>query len=83
MLAAIIKAFFSCFTLFLFVRVIGSWIPQVQHHKFMRFIAYYTDPYLNIFKRVVPPIGGVLDVSPFLGFLFLQILEKIIFHFIR
>jgi YggT family protein len=49
----------------------------------MRFVAHYTDPYLNIFRRVIPPIGGMIDVSPILGFFFLQIFEKVILTFIR
>jgi YggT family protein len=44
----------------------------------MRFVAFYTDPYLNMFRRVIPPIGGVLDLSPLLGFFTLQIAENLL-----
>jgi YggT family protein len=44
----------------------------------MRFVAFYTDPYLNLFRRFIPPIGGVLDLSPLLGFFALQIMENLI-----
>ena len=49
----------------------------------MRFVAHYTDPYLNIFKRVIPPIGGMLDISPMIGFFVLRIAEKIVLSFLR
>lgn len=44
----------------------------------MRFVSHYTDPYLNIFRRFIPPIGGVLDLSPLIGFFVLTLLEKFI-----
>jgi YggT family protein len=30
------------------------------------------DPYLNIFRGIIPPIGGTLDLSPILAFLVLN-----------
>ena len=61
----------------------GSWFPRFSHTTFMRFVAHYTDPYLNIFKRVIPPIGGMLDISPMIGFFVLRIAEKIVLSFLR
>ena len=54
---------------------VGSWFQSFQQTSFFRFIAHYTDPYLNIFRRFIPPIGGILDLSPILGFFVLQFLE--------
>lgn len=78
-----IKLLFSCYTLLLIVRIFGSWFPNFRNHKFMHFVAHYTDPYLNIFRRIIPPIGGVLDLSPLIGFFVLQMLEKILLSFFR
>lgn len=36
-------------------------------------IAMIVDPYLNIFRGIIPPIGGMLDVSPIVAILLLQI----------
>jgi YggT family protein len=77
-LANIIHWIFLIYTIFLLIRIIGSWFPAFAHHKMMRFIGFYTDPYLNLFRRFIPPIGGVLDLSPLLGFLALQIMENLI-----
>ena len=30
------------------------------------------DPYLNLFKKFIPPIGGMVDVSPIVALLVLQ-----------
>ncbi|HSW87253.1 MAG TPA: YggT family protein [Rhabdochlamydiaceae bacterium] len=71
-----IHLIFLCYTILLFVRVVGSWFPKVAQHSFMRFVIHYTDPYLGIFRRLIPPIGGALDLSPLLGFFVLQMLEQ-------
>jgi len=77
-IANLIHWIFFIYTLFLIVRIVGSWFPSFAHHRIMRFLAFYTDPYLNLFRRWIPPIGGVLDLSPLLAFFALQILEHLI-----
>ena len=67
---------FALYTLMIAVRIIGSWFPRFAYHQVMRFLRFYTDPYLNLFRRFIPPIGGVLDLSPILAFFGLQIMEK-------
>ncbi|DAB21839.1 TPA: hypothetical protein CPT94_06785 [Candidatus Gastranaerophilales bacterium HUM_22] len=34
-----------------------------------------TDPFLNIFRGIIPPIGGMLDISPIVAIILLQILQ--------
>jgi YggT family protein len=76
MIAYTIHLIFLSYTILLFVRIVGSWFPKIANHAFMRFVSHYTDPYLNLFRRFIPPIGGSLDLSPLLGFFVLQLLEK-------
>ncbi|MCP5505487.1 MAG: YggT family protein [Chlamydiales bacterium] len=70
-----IDLLFTIYTLMIIIRIFGSWFQGFQQTSFFRLIAHYTDPYLNIFRRFIPPIGGVLDLSPILGFFALQILK--------
>jgi YggT family protein len=77
-LASIIHALFVTYTIFIFLRIVTSWFPEWQAHNLVRFIAFYTDPYLNLFRRILPPLGGVLDISPILAFFVLKILERIL-----
>lgn len=74
----VVQLSFKAYIVLLFARVIGSWFPALAHYKIMRFVAHYTDPYLNLFRRIIPPIGGVLDLSPLLAFFALGILERVI-----
>ena len=77
-LANIVHLLFYVYTILLFVRIILSWFPAWQGMKWARFIAFYTDPFLNVFRRVLPPLGGVLDISPILAFFVLRIVENIL-----
>jgi YggT family protein len=74
----IIHISFLAYTILIAVRIIGSWFPDFAFHPYMIFIAQFTDPYLNLFRRLIPPIGGVLDLTPILAFIVLQITESIL-----
>lgn len=77
MFIAVIKVLFQVYTLMLFARILSSWIPEWRDTKIVQFISFYTDPYLDVFRRVVPPLGGI-DFSPILAFISLSFLERII-----
>lgn len=74
---------FLTYTLLLLTRVLGSWVPSWRHTRFFHFVAFYTDPYLNFFRKIIPPIGGVLDLSPILAFFVLRLIEGILLGLIR
>ncbi|MEM8629115.1 MAG: YggT family protein [Chlamydiota bacterium] len=73
----VIDLLFSTYYFLLIVRVIGSWIPQVQHYKFMHFVYYYTEPYLAFFRRLIPPLG-MIDLSALVAFLALGLLKSFV-----
>jgi len=77
-LAYLVHTFFVAYTVLLFVRIVSSWFPAWQAHNLVRFVSFYTDPYLNIFRRLLPPLGGVLDISPILAFFGLRLIEMIL-----
>lgn len=77
MLIYIIKRLFTVYFLLLLVRIFGSWFPRFAQSKVMQFVGFYTDPYLNLFRKIIPPIG-MLDISPMFAFIALQLFEWII-----
>ncbi len=83
MIAEFVHLLFLAYTVMIFVRIMGSWVPNWQHLKVMRFVGFYTEPYLGMFRRVIPPIGGMLDLSPLLAFLALRLMEGFILGFLR
>lgn len=75
MLFQIIDNLFLIYMIMLFIRIMGSWVPEFSQTRFMLFIAYCTDPYLNIFRKIIPPLG-MIDFSPIVAFFALQILQE-------
>jgi YggT family protein len=70
-----IHLLFSVYAILLFARVITSWFPQWEGSRICRFVAFYTDPYLALFRRLLPPFRNGLDLSPILAFLALRLVE--------
>ena len=78
MISYIINIFFQFYILLLFARIALSWFPSLGRYKLAHFVCHYTDPYLNVFRRVIPPIGGMIDVSPMVAFFVLRIVETVV-----
>ncbi|QQE80718.1 YggT family protein [Alicyclobacillus sp. SO9] len=58
--------------LYLLIAVaIMSWIPDVAETQLGRILRRITDPYLNLFRRFIPPLnlgGMMLDIAFFIAF---------------
>ncbi|GAB2221723.1 hypothetical protein Drorol1_Dr00012909 [Drosera rotundifolia] len=53
----------------LMIRIMLSWFPNIPWDKQpLCAIRDICDPYLNLFRVVIPPILGTIDVSPLLAF---------------
>jgi YggT family protein len=86
-IADYVEALFLVYLVLIFIRVLLSWVPRLPYNLYLRaavrFVEETTDPYLNIFRRVIPPIGGRLDISPILAIILLLIAQGIIVGAIR
>jgi YggT family protein len=69
------------------IRVLLSWVPRMPHNRPLRaavsFVEETTDPYLNLFRRIIPPLGGRLDLSPILAILVLSVVSGLVVGLIR
>lgn len=77
MLIKVITLLFQVYWIMLLVRILGSWFPEFQRSRVMQFISFYTDPYLNLFRRLIPPLG-MIDLSPIIAFFALGFIEQAI-----
>jgi YggT family protein len=82
MLLYLLNTLFTTYTFMLLARVLGSWFPSFANTRLMQFIGFYTDPYLNLFRKIIPPLG-MLDLSPMVAFFSLQIIQWVLFSLIR
>jgi len=74
----------------IFIRIIMSWIPRMPYNRvlsgFLKFVTDVTDPYLNLFRRVLPPVRlgpGALDLSPIVATFVLIIVGTLVENLIR
>ena len=68
----------SIYTLVLLVRVLLTWFPNLDwSNPVLSSVSAITDPYLNIFRGLIPPIGG-LGLSAIVAFLALQLVQTLL-----
>ncbi|MDQ2630532.1 MAG: YggT family protein [Actinomycetota bacterium] len=89
-IADYVGALFIVYVILIFIRIVASFVPRMPHWPWLRtildFATEVTDPYLNFFRRFLPPIGGggfALDLSPMIGLILLFIGGEIITDLIR
>lgn len=71
----------NAYSLVIFVYVLMSWFPNTETGaigQIYRALGTLCDPYLNLFRRLIPPIGGVVDITPIIALLVLQFVVRII-----
>jgi YggT family protein len=85
-----VQALFTVYLILIFVRILLSWIPRIPYNRILSavigFVQEVTDPYLRLFRRVIPPLGGggfALDLSPIIAIIVLIIAQSIIVGAIR
>ncbi|AFZ49911.1 YggT family protein [Dactylococcopsis salina] len=70
--------FLNIYLLLIFVRILLSWFQTAGWaQQAMSFLSPVTDPYLNIFRSFIPPLGGI-DLSPILAIFSLQIISGLL-----
>jgi YggT family protein len=85
-----VQAVFIVYLILIFIRVLMSWVPRMPYNRTLRavlgFVEEVTDPYLNLFRRLIPPVGGggfALDLSPMLAMILLYVVGWIVVGAIR
>lgn len=69
--------FLQVYLILLLVRVSLTWFPSVNWYSQPFYsLSRLTDPYLKVFRGIVPPLIGI-DISPILGFILLQCVMQI------
>ena len=73
MIKGIVQLLFTVYMLALLVRIIGTYIPELNHAEWMGYITKATDPYLDLCRRYTPLLGASIDLSPLVALLSLYI----------
>lgn len=75
-----LNIFISVYILLILAYVLTSWIRlpyNVWLNRIQRFLYDVCEPYLRLFRRVLPPLGP-LDLSPVVAVIVLIVIQRVI-----
>ena len=80
-----VNALFLVYIVLIFANILISYVPRMPYRPWLRtvldFVTETTNPYLNLFRRILPPVGGggfALDLSPMIGIILLFVARAIV-----
>jgi YggT family protein len=89
-IATYVSSLFVVYTILILLNILISFVPRMPYSPWLRavldFITETTDPYLNIFRSFIRPIGGAnlaFDPSPIIALIALGIVEGIVVSILR
>jgi YggT family protein len=63
----------------LLARALISWIPNLDpYHPAVQFLYSITEPVLEPIRKLIPPLGGMIDISMIVAFFGIIILEQLL-----
>src|SRR5580765_3153962 len=80
-----VQVFIYVYGLLLFAYILLSWIRLPYSptlNRLQRFLYDVCEPYLRIFRRIIPPLGA-LDLSPIVAFVVLILVEQLIVNLLE
>jgi YggT family protein len=85
-----LRTLLTIYIVLIFIRILMSWFTRIPYNRYLdavlRFVSEVTDPYLNLFRRIIPMVRigpGALDLSPIVGVLVLSIVGGIVINLIQ
>lgn len=80
MLIYLIVKLVDAYSILIFVYVMMSWLPTTSGiiGDIYTVLGRICDPYLNLFKKLIPPIGGMVDITPIIAMLVLQFAVRLL-----
>ena len=89
-IATYVSALFVVYTILILLNILISFVPRMPYSPWLRavldFITETTDPYLNLFRSFIRPIGGgnlAFDPSPIIALIVLGLAEGIVVGALR
>jgi YggT family protein len=63
----------------LLARALMSWIPNLDpYNPAVQFLHSITEPVLEPIRKLVPPLGGMIDISLIIAFFGIIVLEQLL-----
>lgn len=75
--AQLLQGLLSFYTIILIARIICSWVSADYYNPIVRFIYNATEPVLEKVRRYMPNFG-MIDLSPIVVFLVIQLVSSVL-----
>jgi YggT family protein len=80
-----VSTLITVYVVLIFIRILMSYFRSIPYYRaldiFLRFVTEVTDPWLNLFRRFIPPVRAgpaALDLSPVIAVFVLVILGRLV-----
>ncbi|ETT57310.1 YggT family protein [Paenibacillus sp. FSL H8-0457] len=73
---SIVGTLFQIYFYMILVYVLMSWLPNVRESFVGELLGKLVEPYLAPFRRFIPPIMGMIDISPIIALFVLQLAQR-------
>ena len=75
----ILSTLIQLYSWVLVARALVSWIPNLDpYNPAVQFLYQITEPVLEPVRRLIPPLGGTIDISMIVVFFALMILQQML-----
>ena len=86
-----VAAIFLVYSILILLNILIGWMPRIPFYSrwfraLLDFVTETTDPYLNVFRRIVPSVGGsafALNLAPVVALIVLFVVEALVVGLIR
>ena len=89
-IAHYVSTLITVYVVLIFIRILMSYFRNIPYYRaldiFLRFVTEVTDPWLNLFRRFIPPIRvgpAALDLTPMIAVFALYIIGFLVVRLIR
>jgi YggT family protein len=85
-----VSTLITVYVVLIFIRILMSYFRSIPYYRaldvFLRFVTEVTDPWLNLFRRFIPPVRmgpAALDLTPIVAVFALYIIGFFVTRLIR
>lgn len=64
---AIINILFTIYYYMIFIYILMSWLPNLRENFIGELLGKLVEPFLAPFRKIIPPLFGTIDISPFIA----------------
>ncbi len=71
-----IATLIQIYTYMIIAYVLLSWLPAARDSFIGEILGKLVEPYLSLFRRFIPPIGGMIDISPIVALIAIRFIGE-------